>query len=134
MVSRRFVVAGGVVATAASFFALGAVHTRRVDAATNASYDVRLDALRDELKRALAPETNGKLTPTGTTGHGVPRPEADGLQKARAQIVTEIKEQLRHEMGLLPLSLLRERRSSFVELHSYDRNGEKDYGTAGYLG
>jgi hypothetical protein len=49
-------------------------------------------------------------------------------------MVAEIKEDLRSEMGLLPVSLLRERRSSFVELHTYDGDGEKNYGTAGYLG
>ena len=37
-------------------------------------------------------------------------------------------------MGLLPLSLLRERRESFVELYSYDDDGASNYGTAGYLG
>lgn len=134
MVSRRFAVAGCVVATAASFFALGAFHTRRVDAAASASYDVRLEALREELKRALGPEANGEVTQTGTIGRPVRPAEAERLQMARAQMVTEIKEQLRHEMGLLPLSLLRERRSSFVELHSYDSHGQKDYGTAGYFG
>ena len=38
------------------------------------------------------------------------------------------------EMGLLPVHLLRERRSSFVELYSYDNQGKTNYGTAGYLG
>src|SRR5262249_16231092 len=38
------------------------------------------------------------------------------------------------EMGLLPVSLLRDRRSSFVELYSYDKAGKTHYGTAGYLG
>jgi hypothetical protein len=37
-------------------------------------------------------------------------------------------------MGLLPLQLLRERRSSFVELHTADNTGRTSYGTAGYLG
>jgi hypothetical protein len=37
-------------------------------------------------------------------------------------------------MGLLPISLLRERRESFVELYSYDNRGSSNYGTAGYLG
>jgi S1-C subfamily serine protease len=37
-------------------------------------------------------------------------------------------------MGLLPVHLLRERRSSFVELYSYDSLGKTNYGTAGYLG
>jgi S1-C subfamily serine protease len=37
-------------------------------------------------------------------------------------------------MGLLPVTLLRERRNSFVELNSYDDRGASNYGTAGYLG
>jgi len=37
-------------------------------------------------------------------------------------------------MGLLPVHLLRERRSSFVELYAYDNHGRATYGTAGYLG
>ena len=37
-------------------------------------------------------------------------------------------------MGLLPLTLIRDRRHSFVELHSYDDRGASSYGTAGYLG
>lgn len=53
---------------------------------------------------------------------------------SRATIVAEVKQQLASEMGLVPVSLLRDRRSSFVELHSYDRAGQKHYGTAGYLG
>jgi S1-C subfamily serine protease len=52
----------------------------------------------------------------------------------RAQMVAEIKHELQHEMGLMPIQLLRERRSSFVELYSYDATGASNYGTAGYLG
>jgi hypothetical protein len=37
-------------------------------------------------------------------------------------------------MGLLPVQMLRDRRSSFVELYSYDNLGKTNYGTAGYLG
>ena len=37
-------------------------------------------------------------------------------------------------MGLLPLTLIRDRRHSFVELYSYDDRGASSYGTAGYLG
>jgi len=52
----------------------------------------------------------------------------------RAAIVADVKRQLQDEMGLLPLTLLRERRTSFVELYSYDDRGSSSYGTAGYLG
>src|SRR6476660_4486801 len=37
-------------------------------------------------------------------------------------------------MGLMPVHLLRDRRSSFVELYSYDTLGKTNYSTAGYLG
>jgi len=53
---------------------------------------------------------------------------------ARAKMVAEIKQEIQNEMGLLPVRLLRERRSSFVELYAYDNDGETNYGTAGYLG
>ena len=54
--------------------------------------------------------------------------------RSRAALVADIKQQLTSEMGLLPLSLLRDRRQSFVELYSYDATGASNYGTAGYLG
>jgi hypothetical protein len=49
-------------------------------------------------------------------------------------MVAEIKQELQSEMGLLPLQLLRDRRTSFVELYSTDNQGRTNYGTAGYLG
>ena len=53
---------------------------------------------------------------------------------SRAAIVAEVKRELQTEMGLLPVTLLRDRRNSFVELNSYDDRGTSNYGTAGYLG
>jgi hypothetical protein len=50
------------------------------------------------------------------------------------RVVAEVKAQLVNEMGLTPVSLLRDRRSSFVELYAYDALGKTHYGTAGYLG
>src|SRR5439155_25776417 len=71
----------------------------------------------------------------GTTGRvSTPRSDAAPTGAGRARMVAEIKEQLQTEMGLLPLHLLRDRRSSFVELYSYDNLGKTNYGTAGYLG
>jgi hypothetical protein len=49
-------------------------------------------------------------------------------------MVAEIKQEIQDEMGLLPVHLLRERRSSFVELYAYDNSGKTNYATAGYLG
>ncbi len=56
------------------------------------------------------------------------------LPASQAQIVAEIKQELQSEMGLLPVQLLRDRRSSFVELYADDNFGRTSYGTAGYLG
>jgi hypothetical protein len=50
------------------------------------------------------------------------------------RIVAAVKAQLVNEMGLAPVSMLRDRRSSFVELYTYDTLGKTHYGTAGYLG
>jgi S1-C subfamily serine protease len=78
-----------------------------------------------------------ELAPTRTTGIAPPRPvvEAPAFDnEKRAAIVADVKRQLQTEMGLLPLTLIRDRRHSFVELYSYDDKGASSYGTAGYLG
>ena len=65
------------------------------------------------------------------------RPSVDPQQELAAQratIVADVKRQLQTEMGLLPLTLIRDRRQSFVALYSYDDRGASSYGTAGYLG
>jgi Trypsin-like peptidase domain len=65
------------------------------------------------------------------------RPSVDPqleLAAQRATIVADVKRQLQTEMGLLPLTLIRDRRQSFVALYSYDDRGASSYGTAGYLG
>jgi hypothetical protein len=61
-------------------------------------------------------------------------PELSPEEAERASMVAEIKQQLQTEMGLVPVHLLRERRSSFVELYTTDNYGKTSYGTAGYLG
>src|SRR3954468_14484564 len=53
---------------------------------------------------------------------------------SRAALVKDVKRELTSEMGLVPVSMLRDRRSSFVELYAYDSDGKTHYGTAGYLG
>jgi S1-C subfamily serine protease len=73
--------------------------------------------------------------PTGTSGISARSAEVSMMDdESRAAIVADVKRQLQDEMGLLPLTLLRERRDSFVELYSYDDRGSSSYGTAGYLG
>jgi hypothetical protein len=69
----------------------------------------------------------------GTAGE-VAREKAASDAASRDRLVEEIKGQLQREMGLVPIRVLRERRGSFVPVHSYDESGSLRYGTAGYLG
>jgi len=128
MIARRLVLFTSLLAIAISCFTLGVVRSQRMDAATRASYEAKLDAIRAEMTRP------GSLpvVPAATTGTMT----EDGLTSpsGRAGLVAEIKRDLQREMGLLPVTLLRDRRSSFVELYSYDSLGKTNYGTAGYLG
>lgn len=123
MFTRRTLPAIIASAVALLFFGLG----NYLGARQNDS-DEQLAALRAEiaqLKRPLAEAA-------GTSGSAR---TAEALDEAnRAAIVADVKRQLKDEMGLLPLDLLRDSRSSFVELYSYDDRGSSSYGTAGYLG
>jgi hypothetical protein len=90
----------------------------------------QLAALRAEVDQLRRQQLS---VPTGTSGL-IPVEPAPTLSDNRAAIVEDVKRQLQSEMGLLPLTLLRDRRQSFVELYSYDDKGASSYGTAGYLG
>jgi hypothetical protein len=129
-VSRRTVFLTSIVATAISFFTLGLTGARRDDAAARASHQATLEAIRAEVESQLGKGRSGAW-PAGTAGYLA---GDDASASARAEMVATIKEELQSEMGLLPLQLLRDRRSSFVELYSYDNSGKTNYGTAGYLG
>lgn len=101
-------------------FALGGfVDLRRAEA-----QDARIDALRAEMAMLLR---DGRGV-TGTSGAS----SADAAE--RATLIEDLKKQLKHEMGLMPISLLRARGESFVELYAKDNRGHRNYGTAGYLG
>ena len=106
------------------FFSLGNLLAAR--AATSNEGD-QIAALRAELGALKRQRFE-----TGTTGRIEPGKPID--DHSRAALVADIKQQLKSEMGLLPVRLLRERRESFVELYSYDATGASNYGTAGYLG
>jgi hypothetical protein len=109
------------------------VHSRRTEA--GASYDAKLDAIRAEVRTELGRTNRAEaLVPAGTTGQTAGRADAGNAPSARSRMIAEIKKELQHEMGLMPVTLLRDRRSSFVELYSYDSLGKTNYGTAGYLG
>jgi len=136
MIPRRLVYSASIAATAMSCYTLGVVHTRR--ATQDASYDAKLEAIRVEVRSELG-KTNrtASLVPAATSGHANPpgeSPDVTSSAASRARLVAEIKKELQQEMGLLPVTLLRARRSSFVELYSYDKSGRTNYGTAGYLG
>jgi hypothetical protein len=129
-VSLRTVFVTSIIATAISFFTLGLTGARRNDAAERASYEATLEAIRSAVKSELG-RGRGDVLTAGTAG-SIGEDEATS---ARAQqLVARIKEELQSEMGLVPLQLIRDRRSSFVELYSYDNFGKTNYGTAGYLG
>jgi hypothetical protein len=130
MISRRVTLVTAILGTAVTCFTLGAVQSHRAEESARASYDSRLTTLQDELKKALTHEKTQGEVAVGTVGA-----TTDGSSAAkRDRLVADIKEELRHEMGLLPVRLIRDRQASFVELYSYDNHGQRNYGTAGYLG
>jgi len=130
MVSRRAVFSTSILATAISFFTLGVIHSRTEN---DASYDAKLDAIRAEVRSELGrTQRAAAVVPAGTSGQSAGREESG--RAARSKMIAEIKTELQREMGLVPVTLMRDRRSSFVELYSYDNLGKTNYGTAGYLG
>ena len=137
MISRRVVFLASIVATGISFFTLGVLHTRRESAAIRAAYDSNIASLRDEVRREIQSGDRANAV-VPTVGVSLPKPKDDSdtpaTPTARAKFFAEIKQELQSEMGLLPVHLLRDRRSSFVELYSTDNFGKTNYGTAGYLG
>jgi hypothetical protein len=124
MSTRRTVPVVVATASALFFFGLGSY----LGALQNAGHDAQFAALRAELNELRHRDL---LQATGTSGRIVPDP---ATVTERAAIVDDVKRQLSDEMGLFSLTLLRERRESFVELYSYDDRGASSYGTAGYLG
>jgi Trypsin-like peptidase domain len=128
MNSRRVVFFTSLVATAVSFFTLGVLQTHRSEAFSRATYDARIQEIRDELRR------QSETVAAGTSGTVARDDNEESPPVSRTQMMAEIKEQLQLEMGLLPVHLLRDRRPSFVELYADDNFGKTNYGTAGYLG
>jgi len=126
LTSRRVVVFACLLATAASFFRLGVIHARGDDAAS------RPLELQSDLCQTREPVVAGATV--GRLGAHEYEPVEIPTPAGRARMVAENKQELQDEMGLLPVHLLRECRSSFVELYAYDNSGKASYGTAGYLG
>ena len=97
----------------------------------NATSEESIAALRAEIELLRRREA---MEPTGTAGRRAVPAASMMDDDSRAAIIEDVKKELSAEMGLLPLTLLRDRRNSFVELNSYDDKGASNYGTAGYLG
>jgi hypothetical protein len=127
--SNRRVTVPVVVASAIAilFLGLGSYLTAR----PNFDAEEQLAALRAEvdLLRKQQP-----IVATGTSGIIATTDPSLVNPDNRAAIVEDVKRQLQTEMGLVPLTLIRDRSQSFVELYSYDDKGASSYGTAGYLG
>ena len=123
MSTRRTVPVVIALSAALFFFGLG----NYLGARQNADNEAEFAALRAELNDL---RRRGPFVATGTSGRATDLADPASVEA----IVDDVKRQLTHEMGLLPLDLLRNRRSSFVELYSYDDRGSSSYGTAGYLG
>jgi hypothetical protein len=117
-------------AFAVRFFGLGSY----LGARPSVDPQQELAALRAEMNLLRKQQ---ELAPTPTAGIAPPPLVVEASlfdHEKRAAIVDDVKRQLQTEMGLLPLTLIRDRRHSFVELSSYDDKGASRYGTAGYLG
>ena len=128
--STRRAVLPTVVAIAVAFAVIFLGLGNYLAARQNATSEERLAALSAEVELLRQRDLQ---SPTGTSGR-VTGGTASMDDESRAAIVADVKRELSVEMGLLPLTLLRERRNSFVELNSYDDRGTNNYGTAGYLG
>jgi S1-C subfamily serine protease len=120
-------------------FSFGSWLTERRFANQLAANDARVSELRDDMVRSIIQIRQEQSHPLGTVGARQPEvvPAAGGTatqSQTQTALVDEIKRQIQSEMGLFPVRLLRERRSSFVELNAYDNFGKTSYGTAGYLG
>lgn len=134
--SRRLVHVTLAALSASAVFVLGAYGAQRLAAVQLAEREATIETLRDEVARSLLVLRQGeRLLAAGTAGRlGVVDTTVPKDVGSRAALVEEIKQQLQHEMGLVPIRLLRDRQQSFVELYAYDSRGRSSYGTAGYLG
>jgi S1-C subfamily serine protease len=116
--------------SAVLFFGLGSFLAARQAAETE---NEQIAALRAEV--GILRNQHREPATSGTSGRAAEaKPAAMMDDESRAALVADIKRELKSEMGLLPVSMLRERRESFVEMYSYDATGSSNYGTAGYLG
>lgn len=120
-------------AGAAGFWA-GAQVARRGARADLAVYDARLSALQ----RTVAALDRREVRPPEPTGTAGPPPPPVVALSAPAfpdeALADAVATRVRRELGLVTPRVVRERRASFVELHTTDDSGALNYGTAGHLG
>ncbi|HUF24357.1 MAG TPA: serine protease [Vicinamibacterales bacterium] len=114
-------------------FSFGSWTAQQSMAEQLADNDARLVALQHEVARGILRTRESQAGPSGTNGQRQPE-VVTASGSGQSALVDEIKRQLQSEMGLMPISLLRERSASFVELYAKDNFGHTNYGTAGYLG
>jgi hypothetical protein len=134
-VRRNLFDLAGACLAAVLLFSLGTLSGRQHSQLELAQRDERIAALRtemDSVASTLRREHEQREHPSATSGQF--GPEMPALATSRADMVAEIKRELQSEMGLVPVTLLRDRRRSFVELYAYDSEGHSNYGTACYLG
>jgi hypothetical protein len=135
-VRRNLFDLAGACLAAVLLFSLGTYTARRESQLELAQRDQRIAALRSEMDTVASTiRRDQRDRASATAGHLDPR---DVLTQtsgdSRAAMVAEIKRELQSEMGLVPVTLLRDRRRSFAELYAYDSEGHSNYGTACYLG
>ena len=133
MAWRRVILMLAFVAVATSFYTIGVMQTRGDLALHRVSQDARIDAIQTALVGRRGTARTNEAQATGTAGSVKDVAPATG-DANRLRLVEQVKQEIQNEMGLLSVRLMRERRSSFVELHSEDNFGRTSYGTAGYLG
>src|SRR5262245_23281776 len=118
MILRRLILLTSLIATAVSCFTLGIMHQRRKEVLDARAYDAKFQALRAEVRREIGRTHRAEaVVPAGVTRvRPEPKGSADStpVADARQRMISEIKQELQSEMGLLPVHLLRDRRSSFV--------------------
>ncbi len=137
-VRRNLFDLAGAILAAVLLFSLGSYTARRESRLELAQRDQSIAELREEVdgvSRSIRKEQEQRDRAAATAGRVDPRDvPALATGESRAAMVAEIKRELQSEMGLMPVTLLRDRRRSFVELYAYDSDGHSNYGTAGYLG
>ena len=111
-------------------YTLGVIQSRRDDAPfASLRREARCDPRRSPRAARPRPRTERRRRDAG------PPARADDPVQRRARADGRRNQGTAAERdGVAARHLLRDRRSSFVELYSYDNLGKTNYGTAGYLG